>query len=61
MTERNKDLRANLKMTSVNKKKPSYQEMCEDLQKLTKQQDDTCKREFIKKVQDAQSSATTTV
>ena len=61
MTERNKDLRANLKMTSVNKKKPSYQEMCEDLQKLTKQQDDKCKREFIKKVQDAQSSATTTV
>jgi hypothetical protein len=61
MVERNKKLVQNLKMKSVEKDTPSYQEMCEDLQKLTKQQDDTCKREFIKKVQDAQSSATTTV
>ena len=61
MVERNKKLVQNLKMKSVEKDTPSYQEMCEDLQKLTKQQDNKCKREFIKKVQDAQSSATTTV
>ena len=59
MKEYNKNLKEDLKMKNVNKNKPSYQEMCEDLKKLSLLMNDRDMQIFIKKVQDAQSSATT--
>ena len=63
MIKLNKTAANNHKMTTLNIEinKLSYQQMCEDLYKYSKLLTSEQKNEFLKKVQDAQSSATTTV